>query len=141
MIAAAWLCAAFSGCASFAPPTTAAQSHGLMLDAKSSAQVKVSGPRLQMNHGTLELAGSISKQPGATSTSFSHLDILFRDVAGQVLQVKPVQFIPKSVGHSRFGAKKGAYSLELEALPEGTVRIEVQAHDADIAAAHIQSHP
>ena len=139
MIATTWLSAALSGCASLTPPATAAQSHGLILNAKSSARVKVSGPHLQMNHGALELAGSIAKQPRAPFTSFSHLDILFRDVSGQVLQVKPLQFAPQSVGHSRFGRQRGYYSLKLENLPEGTARIEVQAHDEAITAPHAQS--
>lgn len=140
MIVIAWLTAALSGCASLTtPPATTAQSRGLMLDAKSSAQVKVSGPRLQMNEGVLELAGSVAKQPSAASTSFSHLDILFHDDAGRILQVKPVQFAPRSVGHSRFASKRGHYALKLESLPAGTARIEVQAHDEDIAAPHGQS--
>jgi hypothetical protein len=134
------LSAALSGCASLTPPATAAQSHGLILDAKSSPRVKVSGPRLQMNHGILELVGSIAKQPSAAFTSFSHLDVLFRDDSGRVLQVKSVQFAPRSVGHSRFASKTGHYALKLENLPEGTARIEVQAHDEAITAPHAQSH-
>ena len=134
------LSAALSGCASLTPPATAAQSHGLILEAQSSARVKVSGPRLQMNHGILELAGSITKQPSAAFTSFSHLDVLFRDDSGRVLQVKPVQFAPRSVGHSRFASKTGHYALKLENLPEGTAWIEVQAHDEAITSPHAQSH-
>jgi hypothetical protein len=140
MLVAALLSAALSGCASSTPPATTAQSHGLMLDAKSSARVKVSGPSLQMNHGVLELVGSIAKQPSATFTSFSHLDVLFRDDSGRILQVKPVQFAPRSVGHSRFASKTGYYALTLENLPAGTARIEVQAHDGPITTPHAQSH-
>lgn len=140
MIVTAWLSAALSGCANLTPPATAAQSHGLILDATSSVRVKVTDPRLQMNRGALEVAGSIAKQPNATSTSFSHLDILFRDASGQVLQIKPVQFAPRSVGHSRFASQRGYYALKLENLPEGTTRIEVQAHDEGIATPHAQSH-
>ncbi len=137
MIVAVWLSAALSGYASlFTPPATAAQSRGLMLDAQSSARVKVFGPRLQMNHGVLELAGSIAKQPSALFTSFSHLDVLFRDDSGRVLQVKPVQFAPRSVGHSRFASQRAFYSLALDALPVGTTQIEVLAHDADMKGAH-----
>jgi hypothetical protein len=140
MTVAALLSAALPGYACFlTPPATSAQSHGLTLDAKSSSRVKVSAPRLQMNRGALELAGSISKQPSAAFTSFSHLDVLFRDVSGRVLQVKPVQFAPRSVGHSRFASKTGHYALKLDSLPEGTARIEVQAHDDDITAPHPQS--
>ena len=105
-----------------------------MLDAKSSAQVHVSGPWLQMNHGMLELAGSVKKQPGSAVTAFSHLDILFYDRLGEVLKIQPVRFIPRSVGHSRFASSRGYYSLNLEKLSEGTARIEVQAHDADISS-------
>ena len=125
-----------SGCLNLTPPASTAQSHGLLLAAKSSAQVKVSGPWLQMNHGILELAGSVAKQPGATTTSFSHLDILFYGNSGQVLKVMPVRFTPQSVGHARFASRRGYYSLKLEELPEGTALIEVQAHDADISGPH-----
>ena len=139
MIIAASLSVALSGCASFTPPATAAQSHGLTLDAASSARVKVAAPRLQMNRGALELAGSITKQPNATFTSFSHIDILLCDASGRVLWVKPVQFAPRSVGHSRFASQRGYYTLKLENLPEGTARIKVQAHDEQITAPHAQS--
>ena len=126
----------FAGCLNLTPPASPAQSRGLTLDAKSSANVQVNPPRLQMNHGMLELSGSITKRPGASSTAFSHLDILFCRSAGNVLETKLVQYIPKSVGHSRFSARNAYYSVNLGILPEGTARIEVHAHDGDIAATH-----
>lgn len=84
-----------------------------------------------MNHGILELAGAISKKSGASTTAFSHLDILFCDNSGKILQVKSMHFIPWSVGHSRFSSQMGYYSLKLEIAPEGTARIEVRAHDGE----------
>lgn len=125
-----------SGCLNLTPPATPAQAHGLMLEAKSSVQVQVNGPRLQMNHGELELAGSISKQSGASTTAFSHLDILFYDSAEAIVLTKPISFAPRTVGGSRHSARTGYYSLKLEPLPKGTVRIAVRAHDADIEAPH-----
>ena len=125
-----------SGCLNFTPPASAAEAHGLTLAAKSSAHVQVNGPRLQMNQGNLELAGSIAKKPWASTTAFSHLDILFCDASGRIVQTKPIRFMPRSVGLSRFGSRLGYYALALEPLPKGTARIEVDAHDGDIAAPH-----
>lgn len=130
------LSAALSGCLNLTPPATAVQSHGLALGAVSSADVQVHGPWLQMNHGRLEIAGSIAKRFGASTTAFSHLDILFCDNAGRTLQVKPIRFVPRSVGHSRFASQRGYYSLNLDTLPQGTARIEVRAHDGNIASPH-----
>lgn len=125
-----------SGCLNLTPPATAAQSHGLALATESSARVQVNGPRLQMNHGNLELAGSISKKPGASTAAFSHLDILFCDSSGAVIVTKPISFFPRMVGASRFSSQLGYYSLKLEPLLEGTARIAVRAHDGDITAPH-----
>ena len=130
-----------TGCLNLTPPASSVESHGLTLGVKSSPSVQVNGPRLQMNRGILELAGSISKASGASTTAFSHVDILFRDASGNILQTKPVRFAPQSVGHSRFARRTGYYSLTLEPLPEGTTRIEVQAHDGDITAPHGRSRP
>jgi hypothetical protein len=125
-----------SGCLNLTPPVSVAEAHGLMLSTKSSACVQVNGPRLQMNKGHLELAGSIAKKPGAGTTAFSHLDILFCDASGRIVQTKPIRFTPRSVGQSRFGSRLGYYSIKLEPLPDGTARIEVQAHDGDIVVPH-----
>jgi hypothetical protein len=125
-----------TGCLNMTPPASTAEAHGLTLAAKPSASVQVNGPRLQMNKGKLELAGTIAKKPGASTTAFSHLDIVFRDASGRLVQTKPVEFIPRSVGESRMGSRLGYYSLSLETLPEGTTRIEVQAHDAALGVPH-----
>lgn len=135
-IVAALSSAFLTGCLNMTPPASTAEARGLTLTATPSASVQVNGPRLQMNKGKLELAGTIAKKPGASSTAFSHLDILFCDASGHVVMTKPVQFIPQSVGQSRLGSRVGYYSLSLEALPEGTATIQVQAHDADIGVPH-----
>lgn len=125
-----------AGCLNLTSPASPAQARGLILEARSSACVLVPSPRLQMDQGHLELAGSIAKRPGASTTAFSHLDILFYDVSGRIMQTKPIGFIPRSVGLSRFGSRWGYYRLKLEPLPEGAARIEVRAHDADVAVQH-----
>jgi hypothetical protein len=61
---AALAAATLSGCLNLTPPATSEQSHGVALETASSARVQVNGPRFQMNHGVLELAGSASKKPG-----------------------------------------------------------------------------
>lgn len=133
---AALAAATLSGCLNLTPPATSEQSDGVALETASSARVQVNGPRFQMNHGVLELAGSVSKKPGGGSTAFSHLDILFYDRAGAIVQTKPVAFFPRSIGESRFSSRLGYYAVKLETLPEGTTRIAVLAHDGDIDAPH-----
>lgn len=125
-----------SGCLNLTPPATVAQAQGLTLAAKSSNCVEVNGPRLQMDRGNLELAGSVAKKPGATFTAFSHLDILFYDNAGRIVQTKPIQFSPRSLGLSRFSSQSGYYALKLEPLPPGAARIEVRAHDGGVTTPH-----
>jgi hypothetical protein len=125
-----------SGCLNLTPPATPGQSHGVALNAVSSARVQVNGPRFQMNHGDLELAGTISKKPGASTTAFSHLDILFYDRNGAVIVTKLLSFFPRMVGESRLSSRFGYYSLKLEPLPQGTAKISVRGDDGTIAAPH-----
>jgi len=125
-----------AGCLNFTPPASPIESHGLSLSARSSNSVQVSQPRFQMNHGVLELAGSVSRKPSAGTTAFSHLDILFYDVGGNLLQTRPIRFAPRSVGHSRFSSQSGYYSLRLDVFPEGTTEVAVRAHDAEMASSH-----
>mgnify|MGYP001547671808 CR=1 FL=1 len=135
-IPAALAASVLSGCLNLTPPATAEQAHGVALAAESSARVQVNGPRFQMNDGELELAGTISKKPGASTAAFSHLDILFCNGSGAVIATKPISFFPRMVGESRFSSQLGYYSLKLDPLPDGTARIAVRAHDADIKAPH-----
>jgi|GEM_PF-931146 len=115
-----------SGCLNLTPPASTAEARGLT----PSASVQVNGPRLQMNKGKLEFAGIVAKKPGASITAFSHLDILFCDALGRVVQTTPFEFVSGSVGLSRHSGRLGYYSLTLEPLPGGTAPIEVVAHDA-----------
>lgn len=125
-----------SGCLALTPPATPAESRGLTVAAKSSRQVLVHGPRLQMNGGHLELAGQVAKQPFAATTAFSHLDVVFFDRDAAIVATKPIRFVPRSVGQSRLSARVAYYRLNLDSVPEGAVSIEVQAHDADLKTAH-----
>lgn len=125
-----------SGCLALTPPATAVESRGLTVAARSSRQILVYGPRLQMNRGHLELAGQIAKQPTAFSTSFSHLDVQFLDDSGTLVATRPLQFSPRSVGQGRFSPRVAYYTLNLDSIPDHAVRVEVQAHDADIEAIH-----
>jgi len=118
-----------TGCVNPTPAASPTQSRGLSVEARSSAYVRVAPPRLQMNRGNLELAGSISQQPGPGSTAFSHLDVIYFNSSGEVLRTKPVRFAPHCVGHSRFATKVGYYAVDLRELPAGTALIEVRAHD------------
>lgn len=125
--------ALFSGCLNLTPPASPVQSHGLTLAVESSRFVRVNWARFQMNHDELELAGAVSKQPNATTTAFSHLEVSFCDGAGTVLQTKAMAFVPHAVGDSRFSSPVGYFSLPLNALPEGTAGIVVRAIDQSAA--------
>ena len=125
-----------TGCLHLPPPAPPAQARDLVLAARSSASVKTVSPWLQLSQGGLELAGAVTKEPGAGSTAFSHLDILFCGRAGNILRNQPVRFAPRSVGHSRFSFQTGHYAVDLTNLPAGTVRIEVRAHDGNLLSPH-----
>ena len=136
MIVATMAVILLSGCLNLTPPASKAEARGLTLSATSSACVRVDVPRLQMNRGNLELAGSVAKQSNASFTAFSHLDILFYDDTGRIVETKSITFSPRSVGHSRFASQVGYYALKLDPPPAGTAKIEVRAHDGDLATPH-----
>lgn len=136
-LAGAALCGLLvSGCLNLTPPASQTQARGLTVTAISSTRVQVNGARLQMNRGRLEVAGSIAKRAGASTTAFSHVDVRFLDRSGRIVGNKPVSFVPQSVGWSRFGARVAYYALSLDSIPAGAARIEVCAHDADIRTTH-----
>ena len=123
-----------SGCSVLTRPASSERAHGLSVEAKSSKCVQINVAQFQMNHGQLELAGSISKSPSGNTTAFSHLEILFYDGAGAVLQTKSIAFAPRMVGDSRFSSKFGYFTMPVEPLPAGTVQIVVRAKDQAMAS-------
>jgi len=129
------VCAAtLTGCVSTSPLDLPPEARGVALAPVSSPQVRVNQPALGTRQGQLLLLGSVAKGNGyGYSTTGSHLDIVFLDEAGRVLKETTVQFSPRELARAvppRHPAKSGSYSLPLESLPSGTVRIEVRAHAA-----------
>lgn len=69
---------------------------------------------------------------GRQSTAGSYLEVTLLNVAGKILKRERVHFAPAElpflIGRH---AGYGSYDLILGALPPGTARIEVRAHDTD----------
>ena len=116
----------FAGCATAVPSASSA----LVVTGVASETLGVLQPKLITKQGQLELIGWVYKKVGGPSTAATHLDVVFLDGADRTLSVKTVQFEPRILRHARPPAGRGRYMSTLDALPPGTVRIEVRAHDA-----------
>ncbi|HEX2851665.1 MAG TPA: hypothetical protein VHO24_00400 [Opitutaceae bacterium] len=115
-----------TGCATATPSASSA----LVVTGVASETLGVLQPKLVSKQGQLELIGWVYKMVGGPSTAATHLDLVFLDGADRTLSVKTVQFEPRILRHARPPAGRGHYTFSLDALPPGTVRIEVRAHDA-----------
>lgn len=116
----------FSGCATAVP----SDSPALVVTGAASEALGVLQPKLVSKLGRLELEGWVYKQVGGPSTEGTHLDLVFIDGADRTLSVKTVHFEPRILRRApRPPAGRGHYTFPLDALPPGTVRIEVRAHD------------
>jgi hypothetical protein len=93
-------------------------------------------PRLEEAPAQIEVTGTVTKASNWGTTAHSHLDVSFFDEAGQLLLRTEIPFSPSSLSRrtSRTAGQKGSYSLPLDSLPTGTVRIEVRAFDSRHAA-------
>ena len=121
--------AGLAGCASVSLPPEAA---AVSLSPLSSKAVAVEQPKLSVRNGRLALDGWVSRQYGAWTTAGSHLDIAFVDGAGREIRREVTRFAPSvlQVGAGQRLQPRGHYSLPIEAMPPGTVAIQVRAHDS-----------
>ncbi|MDP3073832.1 MAG: hypothetical protein Q8N18_26340 [Opitutaceae bacterium] len=117
-----------AGCAS-APPLPAHARDFITVPA-SSESVVVRPPGLRVRDGRLELTGFVVKVYEAKTTERTHLDVRFFDQNGAALREERVEFYPRRLINARRAPnRQGNYSVPLDALPAGAVRIEVRAHD------------
>ena len=120
----------FGGCVTSPPVISPAAARDIALVPMSSASVTVRPPLLRQRDGRLELVGFVTKVYGAKTTERTHLDVTFLDSSGETLQTQTVLFSPQRLtrGH-RAPNRQASYAIAIDALPTGTRRIEVRAHD------------
>lgn len=117
-----------AGCATFSslPPEAKATTR----IAVSSARVDVGKPKLTFSEGVYSVQGFVQRNLSRVSTAGSYLEVALFNAAGEKLRVERVSFTPAELPlrggrHGRYGT----YQLTLGALPPGTARLEVRAHD------------
>jgi hypothetical protein len=126
ILAAALLAALLTGCASLSPPDLPTEARGVVLVPMSSGFVRVDQPFLRAHNGQWQIYGTVAAAYGAPTTESTHLDIFIFDAAGNLLRATTTHFSPRNL-ISHYPGRSGSYSLTLDGLPVGTVRIEVGA--------------
>ncbi len=116
-----------AGCATpfRAPPDVA----HLKLERVDSPVVRVEKIWLERKQGPLVVAGYVLKRLEATDTTQTHLDVTLYDATGRVLRSTVEHFEPRQIPRRYRRPDDAAYRVPLDPLPEGTVRIEVRAHE------------
>lgn len=119
--------ALLAGCATpfRAPPDVA----HLKLERVDSPVVRVEKIWLERKQGPLVVAGYVLKRLKATDTTQTHLDVTLYDATGRALRSTVEHFEPRQIPHRYRRPDDAAYRVSLDPLPEGTVRIEVRAHE------------
>ena len=69
------------------------------------------------------------KRLEAEDTTQTHLDVTLYDAAGAVLRSTVEHFEPRQISRRYRLPDYASYSVPLDPLPSGTVRIEVRAHE------------
>ena len=116
------------GCATFS--SLPSEARVISRAAVSSARVGVDKPRLKYSDGVYLLSGLVHRRFSQQSTAGSYLEVAFYNAAGDKLRNERVDFTPAELltqlgRHIRYGS----YELVLDAMPPGTVHIEVRAYD------------
>ncbi|MDQ5978463.1 MAG: hypothetical protein QG602_1437 [Verrucomicrobiota bacterium] len=121
--------AALAGCATpfRAPPDVA----HVKLERADSPVVVVEKIWLERKNGPLVVKGYIVKRLEAEDTTQTHLDVTLYDAAGAVLRSTVEHFEPRQIPRSYRRPDYASYSVPLDPLPSGTVRIEVRAHEGN----------
>ncbi len=116
-----------TGCATpfRAPPDVA----HIKLERADSPVVVVEKIWLERKTGPLVVKGYIVKRLEAEDTTQTHLDVTLYDAAGSVLRSSVEHFEPRQILHHYRRPAYASYSVPLDPLPSGTVRIEVRAHE------------
>ncbi len=118
-----------TGCATpFRAPPDVAQ---IKLELGNSPVVAVEKIWLERKEGLLVVKGYVVRRLGAEDTLQTHLDVTLYDAAGAVLRRTVEHFEPRRIPRRLRGAYVAGYSVPLDPLPSGTVRIEVRAHEGN----------
>jgi hypothetical protein len=118
---------AFTGCATFERPEERPSITAL---GKESSQVRLTQIRVQSRKGVLELAGTAFPSRSTNSTTWTHLDLSFFDKDGKPLGSAQRQLPPQKQSNPRSLAFQNVpFYYALSDMPEGTLRIDVQAHE------------
>lgn len=118
-----------AGCATpFRAPADVAH---IVLERGDSPVVVVEKIWLERKQGPLVVKGYVLKRLEATDTTQTHLDVTLYDANGRVLRTTVEHFEPRQITRRYRRPDFGSYSVALDSLPAGTVRIEVRAHEGD----------
>lgn len=120
---------ALAGCATpfRAPPDVA----HIKLERADSPVVVVEKIWLERKKGPLVVKGYIVKRLEAEDTTQTHLDVTLYDAAGSVLRRSVEYFEPRQIPRRSRRPDYASYSVPLDPLPSGTVRIELRAHEGN----------
>lgn len=120
---------ALAGCATpfRAPPDVA----HIKLDRSNSPVVVVEKIWLERKKGPLVVKGYIVKRLEAEDTTQTHLDVTLYAADGRVLRSIVEHFEPRQIQRRLRPPDYASYSVPLDPLPSGTVRIEVRAHEGN----------
>ncbi len=127
-----------AGCTSVPLPPEAA---AVVLVPVPSKSVAIYQPKLVVKDGRLMLDGWVYRQYGAWTTARSHLDIVFLDASGREWRSELTYFAPRDLprGGGHRMQPRGHYTLLIPAMPPGTARIEVRAHDGQHDEPNVRS--
>jgi hypothetical protein len=119
--------AGLAGCATpfRAPPDVAY----IQLDRVDSPLVSVEKIWLERKKGPLVVTGFVLKELATDDTTGTHLDVTLFDSTGRVLRSTVEHFEPRQIPRRYRRPDDATYRIMLDPLPQGTVRIEVRAHE------------
>jgi hypothetical protein len=124
------LAAALGGCAGMNTERLPDVASQIELVGVSSSKLIVRTPEIQAKASQLELDGVVERAFGADSTERTHLTVSFYDQTGRILQSDETDFAPRNLNSYRRSVfHRGSFKFPLAALPPGTNRIEVRAHE------------
>jgi hypothetical protein len=86
---------------------------------------------LERKSGPLVVKGYVVKRLEARDTTQTHLDVTLFDAGGAVLRHTVEHFEPRQIPRRHRRPDYASYSVPLDPLPDGTVRIEVRAHEGN----------
>lgn len=118
-----------TGCAFISQVTRAKGS--VSIASVDSAQLAVDVFWVQEREESWVLHGYIQRKPDASRDASGHVDVVFRDSGGAVLQVNELA-LDKWRKQPRQRCALAGFSLELPHLPTATARIEPVPHEAPL---------